>query len=130
MTVARVINPQVTVNMQEKLGSGLSVVKLAILSDSSGDAVGIVGCVGRLVRITFNPDLANAPTDNYDLVIIDEHLLVIFTELSLSNSAPQDFNVTDDTEIEADSYIFGNTTFTFANMGDSKGTEVIAYFAP
>lgn len=105
-------------------------------SDGSGDAVGTSkGISGEIVRVVTDPG-ATAPTDNWDLVITDNHAIDITVQTSTSLINRDTANTEEEVLVmdtrEAGAGIFpvvvGALTFTVSNAGDTKGGVIYLYW--
>lgn len=60
-----------TVTATYRKSTSVRVVDVEWTSDASGDATGKVALDGQLIKVVTNPS-ATAPTDNYDITLVDE----------------------------------------------------------
>lgn len=97
-------------------------------SDSSGNATAeITNLYGFLVKLVTTPSATQAPTDNYDVTLIDENGLDALAGSALDRDATateQVYPVA--TNAATPVFLCGTHTFTVANAGNAKaGTAVI-----
>lgn len=97
--------------------------RVAWTSDASGDATATLPINGAIVRVVTNPDGSAAPTDNYDLTIVDED------GVDLLNGEGVDRDTANSEQIFPTDVPFhnGDVTVTIANAGDTKEGVVAIY---
>ena len=93
-------------------------------SSDTGDATGTVTLDGAIVRVVTNPG-ATAPTDNWDLTIIDaDGIDILATEGLNRDTATSEQIFPTNTPFHN-----GDVTVTIANAGDTKDGVVTLYMA-
>lgn len=94
-------------------------------SDASGDATATLPLDGAIMRVVTNPDDTAAPTDNYDVTIVDGD------GLDLLNSEGLDRDTLNSEQIFPTNPPFhnGDVTVTIANAGNTKAGTVTLYVA-
>jgi len=97
-------------------------------SDGSGNAdLAIPGMSGWLIKMVTDPGAA-APTDNYDITLIDENSLDVLVDTGLNRdtaNTEQVYPVV--TNAQTPIFLCGSHTFTVANAGASKNGTAIFY---
>lgn len=96
---------------------------VAWTSDASGDATATLPLDGCLVRMVTNPDGTDAPTDNYDITIIDEDGV----DLLNGEGADRDTANSEQVFLTDPAFHNGDVTVTIANAGDTKAGTVTLY---
>lgn len=104
-------------------------------SDMSGDATVTVAIHGKILRVVTDPGAA-APTDNYDVTLIDVDGADLFVGQGIDRDTinTEQFipgvKITDGTVSSVLPVIYdGNATLTIAAAGDTKGGTVIVYYS-
>lgn len=119
----------VTVSPKPKVsGQGMKVERLEVAwtSDASGDATGSLTAYGWLIKVVTDP--TDAPTDNYDITLLDEYGADAFQGLLMNR----------DTTVTESAYTFvtgspvpvllaGAHTFTVAAAGNAKSGVATLY---
>ncbi len=113
-------------------GGSVKVVKMAWVSDSSGDVTAVVNIDGEIVRMDTNPGSA-APTANYDITLIDD-----ITGLDILGGAGANRHTTTTESIvptlttsagaEAKPIHYGTATLTVANAGSAKDGDIYLFY--
>ncbi len=113
-------------------GGSVKVVKMAWVSDSSGDVTGVIFIDGEIVRMDTNPGSA-APTANYDITLIDD-----ITGLDILGGAGANRHTTTTESIvptlttsagaEAKPIHYGTATLTVANAGNAKDGDIYLFY--
>ncbi len=113
-------------------GGSVNVVKMAWVSDSSGDVTGVIFIDGEIVRMDTNPGSA-APTANYDITLIDD-----ITGLDILGGAGANRHTTTTESIvptlttsagaEAKPIHYGTATLTVANAGNAKDGDIYLFY--
>lgn len=114
---------------------GLEKISAAWTSESDGSQTQSIPIGGAIVRVVTNPG-ATAPTDDYDLTLVDEDGLDLFmglganrdtanTEQFCPGLAPKDGVITAAAAIPI--VYIGNATITLANAGSAKIGVVVIY---
>ncbi len=113
-------------------GGSVKVVKMAWVSDSSGDVTAVIFIDGEIVRMDTNPGSA-APTADYDVTLIDD-----ITGLDILGGAGADRHTTTTESVvptlttsagaEAKPIHYGTATLTVANAGAAKDGDIYIFY--
>lgn len=98
---------------------------VAWTSDASGDASQTITIDGAIVRVVTNPDGTAAPTDNYDVTLIDPDGV----DLLAGEGADRDTANSEQIFPSNTPFHNGDVTVTIANAGDTKEGTVVLYVA-
>lgn len=97
-------------------------------SDASGDAtIAISQMNGWLVKVVTDPG-STAPTDDYDLTLVDENSLDALASTGLNRdttNTEQVYNVMSGAVVPI--FLSGDHTFTIANAGNAKVGVAVLY---
>lgn len=122
-----------TVTHSSRRGEGGKLVKkvhVAWTSDASGNAdVAIEGLFGYLLKVVTDPDGSAAPTDNYDITLLDENGADAAEGL-LANRDTANIETVYPFVSGAPTPVFlagGSHTFTVANAGNAKSGVAVLY---
>jgi len=106
----------------EQRGRGIQRVEVAWTSTAGGAASAAQFLFGKLCRVTTIPNGVAAPTDNYDVTLVDEDGV----DVAGGNLADRDTANTENVVFANKEVIGGLLTPTVANAGNAKqGTIVI-----
>lgn len=114
-------------------------IRVAVIdwvSASDGSATGTVGLDGQLLKFVTNPG-AVAPSDNYDITLVDEDGLDVAQGLLANRDTTNSEEVYPFKEVTLTGtgtdkaalplYHVGPVTFTLANAGDTKAGQLKVY---
>jgi hypothetical protein len=119
---------------RELIGGGSKVVQKFTIdwtSDGSGNATETVNLFGFLLKAVTDPDGTAAPTDNYDITLVQNGVDMVGGILADRDTANNEIvyglvkNGTDIAPLPP--FLAGEHTFTVANAGASKSGRVILY---
>ncbi len=113
-------------------GGSVKVVKMAWVSDSSGDVTAVIFIDGEIVRMDTNPGSA-APTANYDITLVDD-----ITGLDILGGAGANRHTTATESVvptllttnsnESKPIHYGTATLTVANAGNAKDGDIYIFY--
>jgi hypothetical protein len=112
-------------------GNGREVEKVSVAwtSDASGNADGsITNLYGFLVKYVTDPDGTAAPTDLYDMTLVDENSVDALAGSGADRSATlnqQVYPVASGAQTPV--FLCGTHTFTIANAGNAKSGVAVFY---
>lgn len=95
-------------------------------SDSLGDFADTVELVGSIVRVVTVPDETDAPTDDYDITIVDVDGADVMDGALADRATATVEQVVPTVPVP----VAGDHTVTIAAAGDEKAGTVIIYVAP
>ena len=105
-------------------GSGVKVHTVAWTSDASGNCdAGVVHIDGQLQRVVTDPSGTAAPTDDYDITLVDEDGY----DIAGGQLANRDTANTETVVLTAALLHYGNVTVTVANAGNAKSGTIKLY---
>lgn len=120
---------------RELIGGGTKVVQKHVIdwtSDSSGNADIVVNLFGFLLKAVTDPAAGgSAPTDNYDITLVQDGIDMAGGILADRDTANNEIvygiakNGTDIAQIPP--FLAGDHTFTVANAGNAKAGRCILY---
>lgn len=112
-----------------KNGREIEVYSVAWTSDASGNATGALNDVyGFLIKLVTDPDGTAAPTDNYDVTLVDE-----FGADALQGAGADRDTATTESVYPTPSgstvppLLCGDHTFTVAGAGNAKSGVAVFY---
>lgn len=108
-----------------KHGGSVKVARIAWTSSSGGACdAGVVHIDGQIVRVTTDPDGTAAPTDNYDVTLVDANGF----DLAGGQLADRDTANTETVALTVPHIHYGPVTVTVAAAGDTKSGVVLIYY--
>lgn len=116
-------------------GSGKAIQKISVswTSDASGNADQTINLFGYLLKAVTDPDGTDAPTDNYDITLVQNGIDMAGGVLSDRDTANNEVAygiAKNGTDIaSAPPFLVGDHTFTVANAGNAKSGLCVLYFA-
>ena len=124
VTVTRL--PKVSTNGREA-----EVVQIDWLSDASGNADATVNLHGFLVKGVTDPSASAAPTDNYDITLVQYGVDMaggVFADRDTANNEIAYGICKNGTDIgSVPPYLAGDHTFTVANAGNAKAGVIYLF---
>jgi hypothetical protein len=104
-------------------------IKVAWTSDASGNAdTSIENLHGFLVKMVTDPDGSAAPTDNYDITLVDELGIDALADAGLNRDTANTEQVYPiATGAQTPVLLCGTHTFTVANAGNAKSGVAYLY---
>lgn len=110
-------------------GKTVERIHVAWTSDASGNADGsITNLYGFLVKVVTDPDGSAAPTDNYDITLVDENSVDAAESLLLNRDTANNETVYPlVTGAATPVFLCGTHTFTVANAGNAKSGVCVLY---
>lgn len=101
---------------------------IAWTSDASGNAdVSVPNMNGWLVKLVTDPG-ATAPTDNYDITLVDENSIDALADTGLNRDTANTEQVyTLASGAQTPIFLTGTYTFTVANAGNAKQGTAVFY---
>lgn len=110
-------------------GKRIERISVAWTSDASGNAdASIENLYGFLVKVITNPDNVDAPTDNYDITLIDENGIDAADSKLIDRdtaNTEQVYPVASNAQTPV--FLCGTHTFTVANAGNAKRGVCVLY---
>lgn len=108
-------------------------VSVSWTSDASGNADTTLNLFGYLLKAVTDPDGTAAPTDNYDITIVQNGVDMaggVLADRSTSNNQVVYGIVKNGTDVsQIPPFLAGDHTFTVANAGNAKSGLCILYIS-
>lgn len=103
-------------------GKLVEKISVAWTSDASGNATGtMTKLYGFVIKVITDPDGSAAPTDNYDITLVDENAVdALDGKLADRDTANNEQVYPTPTSSAIPAFVCGDHTFTVANAGNAK----------
>jgi len=117
----------VTFSEDRSSNRGLQTITAAWTSDASGDVSGTSTRTvsGRLARVVTNPDDSAAPTDNYDVTLLDADGVDVLAGAAADRDTANSEQILLDPPVA----VHGPLQPVVANAGNAKAGAIVLYFA-
>lgn len=110
-------------------GKPIERISVAWTSDASGNATGsIENLYGFCLKLVTDPDGSAAPTDNYDITLVDENSIDALAGAGADRdtaNTEQVYPTASGAQVPA--FLCGTHTFTVANAGNAKSGVAVFY---